>query len=467
MIAVTITASSTAPIVVRLVRENAVPAEYKAACAADGFSGACGTAVLLLGVTPGVLLAGVGDGADDLAYEWAGAVSAARLLGFAAIAIDAAGLSVAQAVAVATGAVLRATPQLQLRALVDEGAPKLTAIDIVTADAVLGPAWWVAAGTIRAVLLARDLVTEPANTLNPQTYVDRLAPLRDAGITIEVIDAARLLAMGAGALLAVGQGAASPPALVVLRWPGAGGVPVTFVGKGITFDTGGICIKPADKMWEMRADMAGSAAAVGAIYALALRRAPTAARAILALAENAVGAGSYRPSDVLKTLSGKTVEVVDTDAEGRLVLADALSFAARENPRAIIDLATLTGSMVTALGHVTAGFFSNDDGLADKLVNAGSLSGESVWRMPIDDSHRRALDSEIADLRHCVTERLAPDACQAAAFLREFVGATPWLHIDIAGVDSWDEADDLHPQGARGFGVRLLDRFIADHFDPA
>jgi len=218
-------------------------------------------------------------------------------------------------------------------------------------------------------------------------------------------------------------------------------------------------------MWDMRADMAGAAACAGALLCLALRKSPAPAMAILAIAENATGAKSYRPGDVLCMHSGHTVQVVDTDAEGRLVLADALAYAVRQNPQAIIDLATLTGSIVVALGHDMAGCFDNDPALAAAAAAAGAAVGEPLWRMPIADTHRRAVDSDIADLKHCVDERGQPDACHAAAFLREFVGETPWLHLDIAGVESREEATPHHAKGATGFGVRLLDRLIADRFE--
>jgi leucyl aminopeptidase len=219
-------------------------------------------------------------------------------------------------------------------------------------------------------------------------------------------------------------------------------------------------------MWEMRADMAGAAACAGAMLALALRNSPAPAVAILALAENAIGADAYRPSDVLRSFSGRTVEIVDTDAEGRLVLADALAWTVRRHrPAAVIDLATLTGSIVTALGHHMAGLFSNDTVLAASIAAAGEATGERVWRMPISEQHRRDLDSDIADLRHCVPGRGQPDACQAAAFLREFVDGCPWAHLDIAGVESHETADDSQAAGATGFGVRLLDRLVAQRFE--
>jgi leucyl aminopeptidase len=272
-----------------------------------------------------------------------------------------------------------------------------------------------------------------------------------------------------------------------LHAPPGDAPPIAFVGKGITFDTGGICIKPADQMWEMRADMAGAAACAGAMLALARRGAASPAIAVLALAENATSGSAYRPSDVLRHADGTTIEIIDTDAEGRLVLADALGWVVRHGgvgPAArlganrvanggyhgsangavsgIVDLATLTGSVVTALGHERAGLFSNDDTLAARVIAAGEAVGERVWRLPVDASHRAALESDIADLRHCAPGRGQPDACQAAAFLRHFVGDTPWVHLDIAGVESRAEADPEHAAGATGFGVRLLDALVGE-----
>jgi leucyl aminopeptidase len=218
-------------------------------------------------------------------------------------------------------------------------------------------------------------------------------------------------------------------------------------------------------MWEMRGDMAGAAACAGAMLSLALRGSPAPVIAILALAENAIDADSYRPGDVLRSLSGKSIEVIDTDAEGRLVLADALTHAARLRPAGIIDLATLTGSIVTALGHEMAGLFSNDPALAAHVAAAGADVGEPAWAMPISEAHRADLDSDIADLKHCVAERLQPDACHASAFLREFVEDVPWVHLDIAGVEAREHACDRHAAGPTGYGVRLLDRLVALRFE--
>jgi leucyl aminopeptidase len=461
MIAVAIAPTSTAPLHAIFVHEGVVPQIYAAAAQAAGFTGEAGATCLLLTQNPAILLTGLGDHADAIAYENAGSLAAASAAKFSALCLDLANSDTDFSAHAILGAVLRATPQTSFYSSPDEDAPKLVRIEVL-GDHSLSATWQKLHGEAEAVLLARHLVTLPGNFLNPQNFADHLAPLRDAGITIEKINVAGLRDLNAGALLAVGQASATPPCFLVLRWEGHDKTgPIVFAGKGITFDTGGICIKHADKMWEMRADMAGAAACAGAMLALARAQSPFPAIAILALAENAIGDNAYRPSDVLTMLDGTRVEIVDTDAEGRLVLADALAYAARFQPRAVIDIATLTGSIVSALGHVMAGYFTNQDHLSPMLAAAMAATGEKTWPMPIDASHRNAIKSDIADLRHCSSERMQPDACQAAAFLQAFTGDVPWVHIDMAGMDLWDEAADLHPKGATGFGVRLLAHFAA------
>ncbi len=406
-----------------------------------------------------IVFTGYGDDA-----EASGAWGAAALLTAPRVAMDARGLPAAHAARLAAGACLRAWRYDHLFTRPREDAPRLAAIDLVSDNPATPAAWVKLAAGVEGAMLARDLVTEPSNTLTPATFADRLAPLVAAGVSLEVLEADELRRLGFGGLLAVGGGSVHPPCLIVLRWHGTG-APVAFVGKAITFDTGGICIKPADRMWEMRADMAGAAACAGAMLALARRRSPASAMAVLAVAENATGAASYRPGDVLRMFDGSTVAVVDTDAEGRLVLADALAWTVAQKPAAIIDLATLTGSIVTALGHVRAGMFATCDALAQAAASAGEAVGEKLWRMPFTDSDLRALDSDIADIRHCVDARGQPDASQAAAFLRGFVGDTPWLHLDIAGVEQHEEESGRHAKGATGFGARLLDRLISERFE--
>ena len=443
------------------VTAGAVPAAWQAQAVADGFTGAADTVCDVLGGERRVVLTGLGEDA-----EAAGACAASILLACPQVVLDARGLQAGLAARMAAGICLRAWRDTRFRTRMDE-APRLAALDVVSDDPGTASSWAALSAGVEGAFYARDLVSEPSNTLTPAGFVARLDRLVHAGVHLEVLDAGALARLGAGGLLAVGQGSAHPPCLAVLRWAGTqGGPPVAFVGKGITFDTGGISIKPADGLWEMRADMAGAAACAGAMLALALRGSPAPAIAVLALAENATGAASYRPGDVLRMLSGMTVQVVDTDAEGRLVLADALAYAARQNPAAIIDLATLTGSIVAALGHERAGLFGRDDALAEAVCRAGAAVGERVWRMPTAESHRRALDSDIADIKHCVDGRGHPDAGQAAAFLREFVpGAVPWAHLDIAGVESRAEVGGRAAKGATGFGARLLDRLVASRFE--
>ncbi|MCC6717598.1 MAG: leucyl aminopeptidase [Acetobacteraceae bacterium] len=447
----------------------ALPGPLLAAAAADGFTGAAGTLCEVFTGQGRVLLVGLGGAApDEEALRQAGARAAAALAGVAHVALDAHGLSPQAAAGFAAGACLRAWRFDRLRTRHDEDAAKLAAIDLLTdTPDTVEAAWRGASAGVRGALFARDLVAEPGNELTPQDFAARLQALTRHGIAVGILGRAELERQGLGALLAVGQGSVHPPLMAVLRWKGRiKAPPVAFVGKGITFDSGGICIKPAAGMEAMRGDMAGAAAAAGAILALALRHSPTPAIAVLPIAENATGAASYRPGDVLRSFSGKTIEVVDTDAEGRLVLADALAWTARQHkPRAMIDLATLTGSIVTALGHHMAGMFDNDAALAAKVAAAGAAVGEPAWRMPIGEGHRRDLESAIADIRHCLSGRMQPDACHAAAFLREFACGVPWVHLDIAGVASRAEADPLHAVGPTGFGVRLLDRLVAQAFE--
>jgi leucyl aminopeptidase len=447
-----------------MARGSVIPA----AALVDGFAGEAGQGCELWHGARRQLLVGVGAATTDASLEAAGALAAVRWAAVERIGLDARGLPPEMAASFALGACLRGWPQRTLRSRADPEAPRLAAIDLVVdhpRDA--RAAWDAARAVLRGVRWARRAVTTPSNLLTPAAFCARLKKLERYGLSLEVLEPDALREAGFGALLAVGRGSANPPRLAVLRWIGdLDAAPIVFVGKGITFDTGGVCIKPADRMWEMRADMAGAAACVGALIALARRGSSAPAVAVLALAENATGADAYRPGDVLASVDGTSIEVIDTDAEGRLVLADALGWTlAHIRPRAIVDLATLTGSIITALGHHRAGLFDNDAGLAEAVSVAGELVGEKVWRMPIGERHREDLRSEIADLRHCATGRLQPDACQAAAFLREFVGETPWAHLDIAGVESRETADDRYPAGASGFGVRLLDRLTRLRFE--
>ncbi|HWX47641.1 MAG TPA: leucyl aminopeptidase family protein [Roseomonas sp.] len=391
-------------------------------------------------------------------WEKAGAAAVATLPeGTRRAVLDARALRPEEAVAMAMGVLMH--------------APRGFHLDLWHADiASLAPLCRDLRAVLKGVALARRLTAAPANLLTPKAFARRLRRLERHGIAVQVLGRRRLRAAGFGALLAVGQGSANPPRLVVLRWRGRiAAPPLVLVGKGITFDTGGLSLKPAEGMEAMRTDMAGAAACAGAMLALALRSSPAPVAAVLPLAENAIGGSAYRPGDVITTLSGRTVEVVDTDAEGRLVLADALTYAVRAfRPEAVVDLATLTGAVITALGHHRAGLFGNDPPLAAALCAAGEAVEEPLWPLPVSEAHRRDLESDIADLRQCTTGRLQPDASHAAAFLGEFLGENPpaWAHLDMAGMV--EEPADRLPGAAPtsgGFGVRLLDALVASRFE--
>jgi leucyl aminopeptidase len=456
------------------VRDGAVPAPFGAAARAAGFTGAPDQSLLLPGHAGSgnaqreVLLVGLGG---TVSAEAAGARAAAALCACREIAIDGRGLPRSVSVGLALGAAMRAWRFPNYRQgprAEDDPCMEITRIVLVVDDpAHIGTRWREAVGVVEAAVFTRNLVAEPANLLTPATFVERLSAVAAAGVQVEVIPAEALAREGLNLLAAVGAGSVNPPALVLLHWPGRLALPpVVFVGKGMTFDTGGISIKAADRMWEMRGDMAGAAVCAGAMLALARRDTPAPVTAVLALAENMIGGGAYRPGDVIRSHHGMTVEIVDTDAEGRLVLADALSFAiARLKPRAVIDLATLTYSVVVALGHEMAGLYANDTVLAANLAAAGLAVGEPLWRLPVTDGQREQLVSDIADIKQCLTGPLLPDASLGAAFLSRFVGETPWAHLDIGGTDLWQEADDRHAAGPTGFGVRLLDRLIALRYE--
>ncbi|HIJ63086.1 MAG TPA: leucyl aminopeptidase [Rhodospirillaceae bacterium] len=321
------------------------------------------------------------------------------------------------------------------------------------------------AGLAAGSALARDLVVAPANLLTPSSFIDRLSPLVALGVTVEVIDPVKA---GLGLLAAVGQGSAHAPRLAVLRWSGgeAAAAPAVFVGKGITFDSGGIDIKDDEDLDGMKGDMAGAAAVVGALYAVAARRAAVNVVGVLALAENMPSGRASRPGDVVRGFSGLSVEIIDTDAEGRLVLADALAWAAaRCRPRLMVDLATLTGAVEVALGHHRAGLFTGDDALAGWLMAAGDAEDELLWRLPLTEVYDDALKSAVADLRNCQWES-GPDHLHASRFLQNFVpGGVAWAHLDIAGVTEAEEDGPLAGKGPTGFGVRLLDRLVADRLE--
>ena len=321
---------------------------------------------------------------------------------------------------------------------------------------------------LAAVAHARDLVTEPANVLYPESFAKRCLELEKVGVEVRIMSPAELERLHMGAILAVGQGSVRPPYVVVMRWRGSDDdKPMALVGKGVCFDTGGISLKPAAGMEEMKWDMGGAAAVVGAMQAIAGRKARAHVVGIIGLVENMPSGSATRPGDVITTMAGKTVEVINTDAEGRLVLADLLHYTREElKPRAMIDLATLTGAVVVALGHENAGLFATDETLATSLLEAAKETGEGLWRLPLGKAYSKHIKSQIADLKNVGRGREA-GASAGAVFVQEFAGDVPWAHLDIAGV-TWSSRDlPLSPKGATGFGVRLLDAAVRRYCETA
>jgi leucyl aminopeptidase len=318
-----------------------------------------------------------------------------------------------------------------------------------------------------AVFFTRDLVSEPANVIYPETLAAQAETLTEFGVAVEIFDEDKMRKLGMNALLGVAQGSARPARLVVMEWRGAEvtRAPLAFVGKGVTFDTGGISIKPAAGMGEMKWDMAGSAVVIGLMRLLAARKAKVNAVGVVGLVENMPSGTAQRPGDIVTSMSGQTIEVLNTDAEGRLVLADALWFCQdRYKPCLMIDLATLTGAVVVALGHHRAGLFSNNDELADRLIEAGKSVGEEVWRLPLAASYDREIDSDAADVKNIASGRAAGSII-GAQFLQRFVNDVSWAHLDIAGM-AWSSKDSATvPKGATAFGVQLLDRFVAQYYE--
>ncbi len=348
-----------------------------------------------------------------------------------------------------------------------EGQDELAQLTFHVADVAAAEAGWArAAAVVDGVVRARDLVSEPANVLSPEAFAEACRALGERlGIEVEVLGPAAMAELGMNALLAVGQGSTRESRLVVMRWNGgaADQPPVALIGKGVCFDSGGLSLKPAGGMEEMKWDMGGAGAVFGAMAALAGRKAKANVVGVLGLSENMPSGHAQRPGDVITAMSGLTIEVVNTDAEGRLLLADVLHYTKdRFAPRLMVDLATLTGAIVVALGHEQAGLFSTDDTLAEQISAAGTATGEKVWRMPLGEDYSKHIKSDIADIKNVGRARQA-GASAGAVFLERFVGDVPWAHLDIAGV-AWSSRDlPLAGKGATGFGVRLLDRLIADY----
>ncbi|HVA34639.1 MAG TPA: leucyl aminopeptidase [Stellaceae bacterium] len=423
-----------------------------------------------------VLLVGTGkaDPGDRALWQHCGGVVVASLNGTgeseASVLIEASDRSAEIAAHVAYGARLRSYRFDKYRTKEKpEQKPSLKSLSVLVADVAAARRRYAPLDKIAdGVFFTRDLVSEPANVIYPESLAERAKELTGLGVSVEILDEKKMAALGMGALLGVGQGSARPPRLLVMQWHGADDkkeAPLAFVGKGITFDTGGISIKPAAGMEDMKWDMGGAGAVIGLMMALAGRKAKANVVGIGALAENMPSGMAQRPGDIVKSMSGQTIEVLNTDAEGRLVLADALWYCQdRFKPRLMIDLATLTGAIIIALGHEHAGLYSNDEKLADQLAASGKATGEMLWRMPLGEAYNKMMDSDAADVKNISGSRDA-GSITAATFLERFVNKVPWAHLDIAGT-AWASKDKpTVPKGATAFGVRLLNRFVRDNYE--
>jgi leucyl aminopeptidase len=471
--------ASTPRLVARLVEQDKLPASLDRATSegakASRFTGKAGQVFESFAEEDGqvrrVALTGIGTDNGDgrpATLEKAGAALAAKYMtsGEAELALDAAGLSAEDVADLLAGLTLRAWRyDVHRTTLKDEQKVSLDEVVVLGAPAEAQAAWDRRAAVVEGVKFTRELVAEPANVIYPESFVARCQDrFKGTGAQLTVLDDKQMAALGMGALLGVAQGSRKPARLLAIRWNGgkAGEAPTVFVGKGVTFDTGGISIKPAAGMEEMKWDMGGAGAVAGAMLALVKRNAKANVIGVCGLVENMPDGNAQRPGDVVKTMSGQTVEVINTDAEGRLVLCDAITWAQREYaPARIVDLATLTGAMVISLGHEQAGLFSNDETLADTLLAAGKASGDKLWRFPLGPAYDKLIDSEIADMKN-VGPRWG-GSITAAQFIQRFVeDGTPWAHLDIAGMAWADKPGAVWGKGATGYGVRLLDRFVRD-----
>jgi leucyl aminopeptidase len=436
---------------------------------AEGFAGEGET----LGHT---VLAGAGKADADnrtANLEKAGGALAAKFMtsGAETIAVDfgRSGLSAHEAAAVLLGAVARSWRYDAHRTtLKDEQKVSLTTLIAANAPEGTQQAWEVESALAEGMALTKELVTEPANVIYPESFVERVsARLEGTGAEITVLDKAEMESLGMGALLGVSQGSAREPRLLAIRWNGGaeGDKPTVFVGKGVTFDTGGISLKQPAGMEDMKWDMGGAGAVAGAMCALAKRGAKANVIGVCGLVENMPDGKAMRPGDVVTTMSGQTVEVINTDAEGRLVLCDALTWAQKEyDPAAIVDLATLTGAMIISLGDEHGGLFSNDDDLAEKLLSAGRATGDKLWRFPLSPAYDRLLESHIADMKN-VGPRGA-GSITAAQYLQRFIDKDrAWAHLDIAGMVWADKPGSTWGKGATAFGVRAIDRYVRDNLE--
>ncbi|RWX75867.1 leucyl aminopeptidase [Neorhizobium lilium] len=428
--------------------------------------------------SPADRLVVIGLGKPDAlqAYDWlrAGGVAAAAVKGMTSVTVflDAPGLAIgaSQAAGFGLGMLLRAysfDAYKTKKGEDEDGSPKQVAVTIVTKDAdAAAKAFAESEAVAGGVILARDLVNLPPNVLGPVEFAAKAEELKALGVDVEILTEKDMKKLGMGALLGVAQGSVRPPRLAVLQWKGGKGkeAPIAFIGKGVVFDSGGISIKPGAGMEDMKGDMGGAAAVTGLMHVLAARKAKVNVVGILGLVENMPDGNAQRPGDIVTSMSGQTIEIINTDAEGRLVLADALWYCnERFKPRFMVNLATLTGAITVALGNAHAGLFSNDDALAAHLASAGETTAEKLWRMPLGKEYDKLIDSKFADMKN--TGGRLGGSITAAQFLKRFVGETPWAHLDIAGTALNSPSNEINQSWGSGYGVRLLDELVRSYYE--
>jgi len=472
--------SDARPLALPIAKDEAVDAHVPAGiadvakAAAAKFKGEAGSIAELHASVDGTVrhIMLVGTGADLAADKAGGALVAKLLTTETGLVIDVTGVDAGQradfAAKLAQAAMLRSWRyDIYRTKLPEKQKPTLTEVEIVVGEAVTAAeeAFAPLKAAAEGAALTRMLVTEPANILYPESFVERCQKeMQGLGIEIEVLDEPAMRKLGMGALLGVSQGSARPPRLLVMKWDGTGGTadPVAFVGKGVTFDTGGISLKPGPGMEDMKWDMGGAGAVAGAMKALALRKAKAHVIGVCGLVENMPDGNAQRPGDVVTSASGQTIEVLNTDAEGRLVLCDAIWWVQQAyHPKTIIDLATLTGAMIISLGHEHGGLFANDDALAEQILSAGKAVGEKLWRMPMGEVYDKMLDSPIADMKNIGPREAG--SITAAQFIARFVDeGVKWAHLDIAGMVWASKPGTFWDKGATSYGVRLLDQFVKD-----
>ncbi|MCO5129113.1 MAG: leucyl aminopeptidase [Xanthobacteraceae bacterium] len=452
----------------------------KRAAAANRFKGKLGAALDILAPeglrADRLIVIGVGKAADlaerdllKLGGVAAGKIGKGNRAATVVAELPAAAMTPAEAASLALGMQLRAYrfDRYKTKKKDDDDGATRTEIAVAVKDTAAARKAFAPQGHVGdGVLLARELVNEPPNVLSPVEFARRASLLRKLGVKVEVLDVKAMTKLKMGALLGVGQGSTQPSRTVIMRWNGGrrGAAPIAFVGKGVCFDTGGISIKPAGNMEEMKGDMGGAACVVGLMHALAARKARVNVVGAIGIVENMPDGNAQRPGDIVTSMSGQTIEIINTDAEGRLVLADVLWYVAKKcKPQFMVDLATLTGAIMVALGTEYAGMFSNNDQLAERLTEAGQATGERVWRMPLAPEYDKLIDSQFADMKN--TGGRHGGSITAAQFLQRFVDGTPWAHLDIAGTAMGAPKTDINQSWGSGYGVRLLDRLVARHYE--